>query len=513
MSDSPEKPRPQAREVFAPNIENLVQGLFGRGAYPFFDTSGVTPEALSEFVQREEVFEAAFQFATTLMTLWRAGHPETPLRPLPPPSRGGSSDSQSTPSQPRTQPAGLRPGQVPAAASPRPQALEPRASFRLPNGKVGVPYVERIAGGESDGGVFRILDARVPAGLGLTFDPASGELSGTPILDGEHRIALRWTLDGKGPYSGDGALIVNPDPRSLWKVVEPPADAPYRKPHADGRWLSGQGFRLAAASRRGRSHEHAGSFRDDDFLIHADPSSGWSLILVADGAGSAPWSREGSRLAVSVAGEHLRTRLAGDLGTSMAAALARWDADPSATRQTMGEAFGELFRQASLLAVEAIEREALAQGAAFRDYATTLLAAAVRRAGRETFLATFWMGDGAIAAYEPGGGVRLMGTPDSGEFAGQTRFLDRAALSAGDFAKRIGIGRYSDPTVVLLMTDGVSDPYFETDNGLRDPARWDRLWEEIAPRLDASEPDQRLIDWLGFFSPGHHDDRTLALLW
>jgi len=66
---------------------------------------------------------------------------------------------------------------------------------------------------------------------------------------------------------------------------------------------------------------------------------------------------------------------------------------------------------------------------------------------------------------------------------------------------------------VLLMTDGISDPRFETDNGLADAAKWDALWDEIGPLLAAPAPEQALLEWLEFFTPGHHDDRTIAALW
>ena len=123
------------------------------------------------------------------------------------------------------------------------------------------------------------------------------------------------------------------------------------------------------------------------------------------------------------------------------------------------------------------------------------------------------MGDGAIAAYGPRGKVRLMGTPDSGEFAGQTRFLDRAALNDQGFGKRLGLGRYFGLNAVILMTDGISDPRFETDNGLADAANWDALWDEISPHLTSPDPANSLVEWLNFFTPGHHDDRTIAVLW
>ncbi len=329
--------------------------------------------------------------------------------------------------------AGLRPGETPAGAIPASRPLEPKPSFHLPNAKVGLHYCARIDGQDPDGRAIRVLEARIPAGLALSFDPASGELRGTPALDGDHKLALRWTIDGTASYAGDCLLIVNPDPKSLWKVIEPPADAPYPKPHLDSRLLTGDGFRIAAASRRGRSHEHAGTFRDDDFFISLDPDTGWNLILVADGAGSAPFSRQGSRLAVSAAGEYLASNLGGDFGSRMSSALDGWDADPVVAGQAMGAEFHYLFHKAGQLAVQAIEQEAQIQGTAAREYATTLLAAAIKRHDGETFLATFWMGDGAIAAYGPRGKVRLMGTPDGGEFAGQTRFLDRAALDRPGF--------------------------------------------------------------------------------
>jgi len=172
-----------------------------------------------------------------------------------------------------------------------------------------------------------------------------------------------------------------------------------------------------------------------------------------------------------------------------------------------------LFQEASKRAVLAIENEAQAKGAQPKDYSTTLLAAVTKRDGDETFLATFWMGDGAIAAYGPRGKVRLMGVPDGGEFAGQTRFLDMAALKDPNFVKRVGLGRFAGLKSIILMTDGVSDPRFETDNGLADASKWDSLWDEVEPCLSTSEPDKALIEWLHFFTPGHHDDRTISILW
>ncbi|TCT19413.1 PP2C family serine/threonine-protein phosphatase [Thiobaca trueperi] len=388
----------------------------------------------------------------------------------------------------------------------------PQATFHLPNARFGVHYDSPLSGRDFSGAPVRILEVALPDRLGLQFDPSTGHLTGTPADAGDYRLRLRWTTDGRTSHAGDCLLIVNPDPRSLWKIVEPPIDAPCPKPHLDSRLLTAGGRRIVAASRRGRSHEHVGGFREDDCFIRHDAYSGWSLLLVADGAGSAPCSREGSRLAVTTAGACLSENLTGALGAHLSAGLDRWGADSDAP-PSLTAGFARLFQQASLHAVQAIEDAARESGGTARDYATTLLGAAVKESGRETVLATVWIGDGAIAAYGPRGQIRLMGTPDSGEFAGQTRFLDRATLADPGFATRIGIAHHPDLTAMLLLTDGVSDPCFETDNGLRDPARWDRLWDDLSPLLGAPDPERRLLDWLAFFSPGNHDDRTLAVLW
>lgn len=62
------------------------------------------------------------------------------------------------------------------------------------------------------------------------------------------------------------------------------------------------------------------------------------------------------------------------------------------------------------------------------------------------------------------------------------------------------------------MTDGVSDPKFETDANLAKAEYWRNLWLELqTPLSDENDPALALQTWLGFWSAGNHDDRTLAL--
>ena len=385
--------------------------------------------------------------------------------------------------------------------------------FSLPNAKAGQPYKAKIAGSDGGNEMINITNVIIPEGLGVAFDEASGQIHGEPLLAGEHQISFKWGISTDGWRSGKCVLLVNPDPRSLWKKIDPPEDDPYFKPNTAGETLECNGYRISAGSKRGRSHEHVGSFRDDDYWVRHDCVSGWSVLIVCDGAGSAPSSRMGSKIACETAGDRLMQELMGEAGTRVQAGLEDWGSEGRDGPKTVGLEFHVLFHESAKAAVLAIEEEAKSKQVQARDYATTLLAAAVKRVGAETFVATFWMGDGAIGVYGPEGKIRLMGTPDGGEFAGQTRFLDRAAITDQNFSKRLRVGKYSDVTAIILMTDGVSDPVFETENALSDPLRWDNLWQQIQGSLGAGSPHDKLIEWMDFFSAGHHDDRTIAVLW
>src|SRR5690606_14699190 len=54
--------------------------------------------------------------------------------------------------------------------------------------------------------------------------------------------------------------------------------------------------KIVIASKRGRSHAHEGTFRDDDFCTKSLPND-WAIVAVADGAGSAKYARQGSKIA------------------------------------------------------------------------------------------------------------------------------------------------------------------------------------------------------------------------
>jgi serine/threonine protein phosphatase PrpC len=385
------------------------------------------------------------------------------------------------------------------------------------NARVDEPFrANLIARGDAPD-TIEITDCEMPAGLGLTFDPATALISGIPNTSGEHALAVSYRFrdqaDDRPPLTATARLTVNPDPRSLWQTHPSDQAAPGWKPDADCALVeAGSGRRIVAASKRGRSHAHIGGFRDDDFCIVATDSSPWSVLAVADGAGSAERARIGAQLAASAGAERAALHLAGQLGETIVR-QARAASFGAAVSRQLREAAYEALGGAALAAVKAIEDAAEHASASMRDYATTLLLVGHHALDEGHLVIAFWVGDGAAALLEPNR-VQLLGVPDGGAFAGQTRFLDRSIVGdANEIMSRIHVAMADDLTGLLLMSDGISDAYFASDRELADHAAWQVLWDELAPLLGGARPAEDLLDWLDFWSPGNHDDRTIAVLW
>lgn len=390
-------------------------------------------------------------------------------------------------------------------------------NFQIPNAKVKQPYQATIKSTRTPTELLQITDVLIPEELGLRFNPKDALISGMPLVDGEFQLNFQYLNNLKEKKSDTCLLIVNPDPKSLWQINEPDIHLPYQKKHQEKQYLQQPNYQLIACSRRGRSHEHAGSFRDDDFYI--SPIQGfddWSIMIVADGAGSAKYSREGSRLAVTVTGEMLQQQLSKktDLLTQIDDALTNTapgqiNAVSQQAYQTINALLNPVFQEAINAALTAIETEAQKARSDIKDFATTLLISLNRQRDNQTFITSFWMGDGAIAVYIKDK-IRLMGKPDGGQYAGQTSFLSRSFAS--NMNERMRMGYYADVDAIILMTDGISDPLFETDAGLEQQARWDKLWSEVKPLLGQEHPDELILEWMHFLIAGHHDDRTIAIL-
>lgn len=339
--------------------------------------------------------------------------------------------------------------------------------------------------------------------------------------------------DSKPSLKRDVQFIINQDPRKLWKDIpvdwENMSEPKYRNDDTQIDYVKVETINAKAqkdivgASKRGRSHAQEGKPRDDHFQLYHDDTTNWYVMVVADGAGSAPYSREGSRLACDVVINHCKQELSNCESFEDNINLWHLDQKSEDAGKLISADIYRIVGNAAYKAHKAINEEAAHMQKKPKEYATTLLVSICKKFEFGWFIASFWVGDGAICLYDrEKHTATLLGTPDEGEYAGQTRFLTMPEIfSDKDFYKRLSCRIVPDFTALFLMTDGVSDPKFETDSNLLNPNKWDELWNDITSNPDSPvhlEDDNdcskfELLNWLDFWAPGHHDDRTIAIMY
>lgn len=402
----------------------------------------------------------------------------------------------------------------PQPKEPEMNPIMPPVRFKLPNATVNKPYSAALETVGDKTVTVSAIDGL--ESLGLDYDVENNLLAGDPQLAGEHKLTIHYQMEGRS-YKGQISLLINNDPKALWKNIPSDTEQKYWKADEDCKGIEGlEQWKLLAASKRGRSHAHVGSCRDDDFALSVETETGWHIAAVSDGAGSCEFSREGSRLIVNhsadVLGEQLKLH-----DDRLIKLLENWQKDNGLdNEQALTEGLYEVFAPAIIGSIEKIETIAEKDEKSFRDYYSTLLLAAHKPLANGSFSIAYWIGDGALGIYKAGKNIKLMGAGDSGDYAGQTRFLDLQAKSPDDIKSRLRFSFDRTFTALVLMTDGISDPLFETDNNLKQLDHWDVFWSnDILPQL-ADNPEtsaEQLKDWLDFWSPGNHDDRTLALIY
>ena len=429
-----------------------------------------------------------------------------------------------------------------------------KKNISLPNGQVGKNYNESICLGQEYTNVDAIFCSRHD---GLEIEKNIDQdnnititIKGRPCKGDDssnlQKIAIAVSATSKGNSNVDLEpkhiqFVINPDPRDLWKNIPTDTNIEYYKEDSQNEGLdiqertvvadteiidtSNSCRHIIAASQRGRSHAHEGRARDDHYTITNDTATGWNIIAVADGAGSAKFSREGSKIACNTITNFCRRKLE-EMDGEICANFKNYIQDPTAeNRKTIGNELYTILASGALTAQRKITEESQKkEGSKLKDYATTLLVAITKEIEGKWFIGTFWVGDGAVGIYkytENGEEkeMKVLGTPDEGEFAGQTRFLTMPEIFANptELFQRLRFLAVDDFKALMLMTDGVSDAKFECDANLQNPSKWDEVWEDITKEVnlqdDAETASKQLLNWLGFWSQGNHDDRTIAIMY
>ncbi|RIY31712.1 hypothetical protein CJP74_06475, partial [Psittacicella melopsittaci] len=368
--------------------------------------------------------------------------------------------------------------------------------IQLPNARQDEPYLVTLSG-------QTITKIAFPEEIGLKFDEKKRCIEGTPLEAGEFKVLIH-TLTAD---ILDAVLFVNPNPEKLWHNI-PSKIGGYRFWKEDSYSEKKDNVHgvLIAGRQRGRTHANKGTCCDDHFEMAYHPETGMSILAVSDGAGSAEFSRYGSKVLVEVATKKI-LELLNDEEKSYRkfAELPNEEVIALTTRHLLTNAV-----QAAYLKLEdKAQRESIPVKSLS---ATLLVAITLPLKNGKWYTASYWVGDGAVAVFDTKEKeVNLLGKVDSGAYSGETQFLTQTEANAEKVFTRIATDTRDNPPVLFLMTDGVSDPKFKSDKQLEQYEPWESLWHELHKPLQAEEPEKELEKWLDFFSKGEHDDRTLAM--
>lgn len=338
---------------------------------------------------------------------------------------------------------------------------------------------------------------------GLIWNSEIKQIHGVPSIGGKEIIVTFLFENG---IQKNANLYINADPRSLWNNI-PSQDLvkEYWKPDSASDVKTTDFGKLIAARMRGRSHAYKGTCCDDDFSFGFHQPTGIHFIAVADGAGSAEYSRLGSKVAVEKATETVFELLNNiDDKVSYFPNLEELSSLENYSNYLLGNAVREALIAQQNVAKSPITEKSLS--------CTLLLAFTLPLKSGKWFTAAYWVGDGAAAMFNPDNNeVLLLGESDGGQYSGETQFLSKAEFENETWKTRIQMSLSEQAPVLFVMTDGVSDPKFKNDAALKQAEAWASLWAELQEPLSQNEPEKALEQWLDFWSVGEHDDRTLAM--
>lgn len=363
--------------------------------------------------------------------------------------------------------------------------------------------------------------------IGLAYDPASQQITGMPTQSGEISLQFLFRLAGQPEDSAWNEkafiLTINPDPKSLWKNLESNKDDPYWKEDDVTRFAPLGDRHILVSSKRGRSHANVGSFREDDFSFAAF-ENGWHVVVVSDGAGSARLSRKGSALACAAVVDFFGEPETTENLQQLDAVLQQYKEDDTGLEKQVTRFVYNILGKAAFSAHKRLEAFAKEAGATLKDVSATLIFTLWKKFESGYAFLSFGVGDCPIAILNRDvTEVTLMNWLDVGEFGGGTRFITMPEIFQNEkFATRFGFKMMPDFAYLVLMSDGIYDPKFVVESALPKIEKWQALFadldgnneEGIKVELSPDNPEieEQLSAWMDFWSPGNHDDRTLAIV-
>lgn len=420
-----------------------------------------------------------------------------------------------------------------------------RMNFPIQNGTVGKEFKSAI-NFESLGLTDLIQEKFIGLEeLGLKFNKIDDCIEGRPEISGEHSIQFLFKIKGEDDSTDLNikkfSLIINPDPKSLWKELESDkSDQFWKEDTISIKDIVGI-KRIVISSKRGRSHANVGSFRDDDFAYKYFNNSGWTVVAVSDGAGSYALSRKGSQIACDSVIEYFEKHSDIELHKAFEDKLLEFEKNKDEN----------LLKEIQVLSKQNLYKATVFAHNKIKDFAdetfknfpelftntkarspidyfhSTLIFALFKKFDFGYAVLTFGVGDCPIAVVNKDKTfTTLMNWLDVGDFGGGTRFITQAEIfhsESNPMSTRFNFQIFPDFSFLFLMTDGIYDPKFIIEANLEKNEKWMDFIADLEGNnpektivnfdYENTEIDRELSKWMDFWSTGNHDDRTLAIIY
>ncbi|RBQ08678.1 PP2C family serine/threonine-protein phosphatase [Pedobacter miscanthi] len=404
----------------------------------------------------------------------------------------------------------------------------------IPNATVAKPYQATLDFNQSEFQEISFVEFEGLDQYGLSFNPEFKRIEGTPKQSGDFKVKMNFKVLGEDENSALHtkilSLLINANPKSLWKNIasDDQKDAAWKE---ENYWKADQveDFRqlgdkhIVVSSKRGRSHANIGAFREDDYAFKHFEANGWSIVCVADGAGSAKLARQGSKLACRAVVEYFEQHFTDDNLKSFDKTLFHHHQQGGDNQQISHFVYNNLSK-AAYYAHKQIEEFADGIEQPLKDFHSTLIFALFKKFDFGYAILTFGVGDCPIGLLNKDlTEIKLMNWLDVGEFSGGTRFITMPEIfSSEKFPTRFGFTLTDDFSYLMLMTDGIYDAKFVVEANLEKLENWKTFVDDLkgnnedraSVNFDAANQEiaNQLSAWMDFWSPGNHDDRTLAII-
>ena len=401
--------------------------------------------------------------------------------------------------------------------------------IKIPNGTVGKNYETKIDFLQLGWDDIVFSEFENLAQYGLSYNNETEILSGNPTQSGDFKINLKFRVHGENDNTALNikpiSLVINADPKSLWKELPSNKEDKYWKEDNVNDFQPLGDKHIVVASKRGRSHSNVGSFRDDDYSFKHFEKTGWSIVCVADGAGSAKLSRQGSKLACDEVINYFTENLNQESLLEFDILIKNYQEENNEeTQKGLNVFLYNNLGKAALSVHKKIQEFANTIETPIKDFHSTLIFALIKKYQFGYAILTFGVGDCPIGLLNKDSSeIKLMNWLDVGEFGGGTRFITMPEIFSSDkFATRFGFKLIQDFSYLMLMTDGIYDPKFVVEANLEKVEKWQEFIGDLQGNndnkdkvvLDKSNTEiaNQLSTWMDFWSAGNHDDRTLAII-